>query len=113
MEQKESRNRNRYSIEIEWPSENSMSRPDSDDDKYTIFYRKNFGDMYGGCQGCKDIEELRECIRHIRKRWEEYDSILGRIPDKVTQSNLHFESVTPDVSISDVLGTQTLSGWMR
>ena len=109
MERYERMKRYRYSIEIREPSWDDQDKGE----RYSLWFSKNYGNMYGGATGCSSLQSLKDTLRRIVRQWEEYDSILGRIPDKVTDRNLYFESFTDEVTISDALGIQTLNGWIK
>ncbi|CAB1062163.1 hypothetical protein D1BOALGB6SA_6939 [Olavius sp. associated proteobacterium Delta 1] len=94
-----------YSIEIK-PSNGKTA------ENYSVFFSKNYGDMAGGTRCCENIECLKELLKNIVRWWGEYDFFLNRVPDKVARPNLHFESFTLNISISDALGIQTLNNWI-
>jgi hypothetical protein len=109
MERLEILKKYRYSIEIREPSRNDLERKE----KYSVWFNKNYGDMYGGATGCSSLKSLKDLLRRIVRRWGEYDSIVGRMPDPVTEKTLYFESFTDEVTKSDALGIQTLRDWVR
>ena len=102
----------KYSIGIKRPSEKRLRNESCKDEKFIIWYDKRYGDRHGGVSGFATLDKLKSFIKEIIKTWEEYDSILGRTPDKVTAKNLAFESFTSEISISDIFGIQTLGNWM-
>jgi hypothetical protein len=94
----------KYSIEIKPPAWKGY--------RYAIFYRKHYGDCLGGATEFKTKEELLAFIRRLFKRWEAYDSILEKMPDKVTPENLHFESFTDEISKMELFGNKTLADFL-
>lgn len=113
MGKKKSRKQYRYSIEINESFKHESNSENSNNEKYTVFFGKNFGNMYGGCYCCGSIGLLKESLRAIVAEWEEFDYILGRIPDRVTDKNLYFKSFTPEITISNALGIQALDNWIK
>jgi len=102
----------KYSIEIKRPSKNALKCEKHKNDKYTVWYEKHCGDMFGGVSSFATLYEVKEFLISVIKSWEEYDSILGRIPDKITRKNLQLESFTSDINIAFILGDQTLVQWI-
>ena len=89
----------------------SIKKPNWKGYKYAVFYDKKCGNMSGGCTEFKTKEELITFCKKQMKSWQEYDSILGRIPDKLTEDNFHFESFTDDIKKAELLGNTTLSAF--
>jgi hypothetical protein len=81
--------------------------------RYAIRYGKLYGDCLGGATEFKTKEELLAFIRRLFRRWEEYDCILERIPDKVTPENLYFESFTDEISKAELFGNKTLADFLE
>ena len=75
---------------------------------YAILFSKQYGCMHGGASEAKTKEDLLQNIRNIIKDWESFDSILGRMSDKVTKQNLDFQSFTDEITIGDVFGNTSL-----
>lgn len=102
----------RYTIEIKKPSKRKLKNEWCRDEKYTVWFSKNYGNSYGGVTGYETKPDVIKSLRQTIKLWEEYDSILGKMPDKVTTKNLFFESFTPEITITNILCIQTLGDWM-
>jgi hypothetical protein len=90
----------KYMIKIECPNWKGYN--------YALFYAKQYGNQHGGATEAKSKPELIKEIRDIIKEWESFDSILGRMSDKVTRKNLDFQSFTDEVTIGDVFGNTSL-----
>jgi hypothetical protein len=99
----------RYSIEIREPTRDDIEKGKL----YSVWFNKSYGNMYGGTTSCSSLESLKDTLQHIVRQWEDYDSILGRIPDKVPDNNFYFKSFTDEVTKYDALGLQTLDSWLR
>ena len=76
-------------------------------------FGKNYGDFSGGTIGFYTKETAIAGMRKIIMEWESFDSILGRMPDKVTRENLVFRSFTDEITIADVFGNSKLSDWFQ
>ena len=90
----------KYEIHIE--------KPHWDGYKYALFYSKKYGNNSSGTTECKTKQELLDFIKEQIERWEGFDSILGRISDKVTKGNVDFVSFTDEISIAEIFGIKTL-----
>lgn len=88
-----------------------VNPPVRDDCKYLLDYGKNFGNYSGGGLHVETKEGLLDAIKNIVDEWESYDSILGRMPDKVTDKNLWFWSFTDEVTKADALGNKKLTDY--
>jgi hypothetical protein len=86
--------------------------PSWEGQQYTIFYDKRFGDFRGGCNEVESKAEAITFIRQLFRKREEYDSILGRMPPRVTQASLEFSIFTPDISMAELFGNHTLRSFM-
>jgi hypothetical protein len=77
----------RYEIDIKERPEDDQKRLE---EKYYIDYSKLYGDSYGGATGGNTTEDILETIADVISKWKEYDSIVGREPDAMTEKNLEF-----------------------
>lgn len=91
---------NKYEIIIE-PS-------DQPEYKYTVHFRKNFGDHYCGILAFKTKEELLRAVKEIFERWEDYDGILQKEPVKVSEKTLYFNSFTNEITKAELFGNMRL-----
>lgn len=90
----------KYKIHIE--------KPHWDGYKYALFYSKEYGDNSGGATEFKTKQKLLDFVKEQINQWEGYDSILGRISDKVTKGNIDFISFTDEINIAEIFGMETL-----
>ena len=95
----------KYKIEIKPPNWKGY--------RYAIFYNKLYGDFHGGVTEFKTKEDLLAFAKKLFRRWEAYDFILGRMPDKVTPANLHFESFTDEITKMELFGNRTLTKFLE
>jgi len=88
-----------YEIKIDalWPEEGNR-----------IDFRKNYGNCFSGSYTKEGRKETIESIRSIIKNWEEHDSIVQRMGNKVTPKNTVFQS--GDITLEEVLYGQTRLG---
>jgi len=95
----------KYSIHIKHPAWEGF--------KYSLYYAKNYGDYSGGITEFKTKEELIKFVRQQFRDWEKFDSIIGRHGDKVTPSNLDFQSFTSEITKMELFGVQRLDVFLE
>ena len=89
----------------------SIRPPNWEGYKYGLWYDKLYGDSQGGATEVKTKQELLDHIKRIFNEWNQFDSILGRQPDKPTIENVFFESFTPDITKMELFGSKRLDAF--
>lgn len=99
----EPRKRLKYSIDIHMmDSENWTERGYP----ISVHTSKEYGNCLGGAGGVKTKEDAVQRIREAIEQWETYDSIVGRMSDKVTIKNTEFTCCFDDITLQDILKGQ-------
>lgn len=91
----------KYEIEIE-----PAKQPGN---KYCLYFRKNFGDNYGGVMEFKTKEELLLAVQQIFIDWEQsFNVFRQKEPVKVTEKTLAFRSFTDEITKAELFGNKRL-----
>lgn len=100
----------KYEITVEPPTRN---RHHDRREYCSLGMHKHFGNWYSSSTWAMSREEAIRKIKKMLKSWEEFDSILERVPDKPTPKNTHFESFTNEIRKPEIFGGSTLFNFVR
>ena len=74
---------------------------------YSVTCSKLYGDLLGRSTCVATKQDVIDLFQRIRQEWEAFDSILDRMGDKVTPTNLWLEDKTESVTKEELLGNFT------